>query len=73
MQMEENVMGCYDMLVIHQWKKIDSLYPEFGSDLRNLRLSLATDGMNPYGNLSSKHSSWPVLLIIYNNCRIGCA
>jgi len=42
------------------------LYPEFGSDLRNLKLGLATDGMNPYGDLSSKHSSWPVLLIIYN-------
>jgi len=49
-----------------QWKKIDSLYPEFGSDQRNVRLGLATDGMNPYGNLSSKHSSWPVFLIIYN-------
>jgi len=49
-----------------QWKKIDCLYPEFGSDPKNLRLGLATDGMNPYGNLSSKHSSWPVLLIIYN-------
>jgi len=22
--------------------------------------------MNPYGNLSSKHNSWSVLLIIYN-------
>jgi len=40
-----------------QWKKIDSLYPEFRSDPRNLRLGLATNGMNPYGNLSSKHSS----------------
>ena len=49
-----------------QWKKINSLYPEFGSDPRNLRLDLATDRINPYGNLSSKHSSWPVLLIIYN-------
>jgi len=56
-------MGCYDML---QWKKIDSLYPEFGSDPRNHRLGLATDGMNSYGNLSSKHSSWPVLLFTYN-------
>jgi len=27
-----------------QRKKIDSLYPEFGSDPRNLRLGLATDG-----------------------------
>ena len=49
-----------------QWKKIDSLYFEFGSDPRNLRLGLPTDGMNPYDNLGSKHSSWPVLLIIYN-------
>jgi len=49
-----------------QWKKTDSLYPEFGRDPRNLRLGLTTDGMNPYGNLISKHSSWPVLLIIYN-------
>nr|XP_004488447.1 uncharacterized protein LOC101493360 [Cicer arietinum] len=49
-----------------QWKKVDELYPEFGNEPRNLRLGLATDGMNPYGNLSSNHSSWPVLLIIYN-------
>jgi len=39
-----------------QWNKIDSLYPEFESDPRNLRISLVKDGMNPYGNLSSKHS-----------------
>jgi len=49
-----------------QWKKINSLYPEFGSDPRNLKLGLAIDGMNLYGNLSSKHSSWSILLIIYN-------
>jgi len=39
-----------------QWKKIDSLFLEFGNDPRNLRLGLATNGMNPYSNLSSKHS-----------------
>ena len=39
-----------------QWKKIDETFPEFGAEPRNLRLGLATDGMNPYGNLSSKHS-----------------
>ena len=49
-----------------QWKKIDSLFTNFGKESRNLRLGLATDGMNPYGNLSSQHTSWPVLLIIYN-------
>jgi len=31
-----------------------------------LRLGLAIDGMNPYENLSTNHSSWPVLLVIYN-------
>ncbi|XP_058766672.1 uncharacterized protein LOC131640279 [Vicia villosa] len=49
-----------------QWKKIDALYPDFGNEPRNLRLGLATDGMNPYGNLSSNRTSWHVLLVIYN-------
>ena len=49
-----------------QWKKIDHLYPDFGKEARNLRLGLATDGMNPYGSLSTQHRSWPVLLVIYN-------
>nr|KYP69750.1 hypothetical protein KK1_008951 [Cajanus cajan] len=49
-----------------QWKKIDSLFPNFGSEARNLRLKLALDGMNPFGNLSTNHNSWSVLLSIYN-------
>ncbi|XP_028215128.1 uncharacterized protein LOC114397232 [Glycine soja] len=49
-----------------QWKAIDRLYPEFGAEPRNLRLDLATDGMNPFGTLTTNHSSWPVLLFIYN-------
>jgi len=49
-----------------QWKKIDGLYPDFRKEARNLRLGLASDGMNPYGNLSTQHNSWPVLLVIYN-------
>jgi len=49
-----------------QWKKIDHLYPDFDKEARNLRLGLATNGMNPYGSLSTRHSSWPVLLVIYN-------
>ena len=42
------------------------MFPSFSSDPRNIRFGLASDGINPYGNLSSKHSSWPVLLVIYN-------
>ena len=49
-----------------QWKKIDRLFPDFGKETRNIRLGLASDGLNSYGNLSTQHSSWPVLLVIYN-------
>jgi len=49
-----------------QWKAFDSLYPDFGNEPGNLRLALVSDGMNPFGNLTSNHSSWPVLLMIYN-------
>ena len=49
-----------------QWKKIDQLFPSFSEEPRNLRLGLSTDGMNPYGSLSSIHSSWPILLVIDN-------
>ena len=49
-----------------QWKKIDNDFPEFREEPRNLRLVLATDGMNPHGLQSSSHSTWPVILMIYN-------
>lgn len=49
-----------------QWKKFDKRYSTFGEGDRNLRLALCTDGMNPFGTLSSKHSSWPVMLVMYN-------
>ena len=70
MQMEKKIDGLLRHVVDSpQLKKIFSLYPEFGSDPRNLRLALATDGINPYGNLSNKYSLWPVLVIIY---KLSC-
>ncbi|XP_031090937.1 uncharacterized protein LOC115995929 [Ipomoea triloba] len=33
-----------------QWKNINMKFLEFGSENRNLRLGLCTDGMNPHGN-----------------------
>ena len=35
------------------WKKINSLYLEFGKETRNLRLGLASDEMNLYGSLGT--------------------
>lgn len=49
-----------------QWKTFDNKYPEFGKESRNLRLALSTDGMNPHGLQSTCHSTWPVILMIYN-------
>ncbi|KAK2644366.1 hypothetical protein Ddye_019561 [Dipteronia dyeriana] len=48
------------------WETIDDTWPCFASDPRNLRLGLAADGFNPFRNLSSTHSTWPVVLVTYN-------
>ena len=48
------------------WETIDKKWPEFSMDPRNLRLGLATDGFNPFSNLSSRYSCWPVMLVTYN-------
>ncbi|XP_072087209.1 uncharacterized protein [Arachis hypogaea] len=48
------------------WKSFDVRYPDFSRDPRSVRLALASDGFNPFGNMSSKYSIWPVVLIPYN-------
>ncbi|KAD7117110.1 hypothetical protein E3N88_04378 [Mikania micrantha] len=49
-----------------QWRNIDHKYPEFGDEIRNIRFGLSSDGINPFGNMSSRNSTWPVLLCNYN-------
>ncbi|XP_021991893.1 uncharacterized protein LOC110888688 [Helianthus annuus] len=39
-----------------QWRNIDNMFPEFGNEIRNIRLGLSSDGFNPFGNMSSRHS-----------------
>ena len=48
------------------WKAFDSQYPDFASNSRNVRLGLASDGFNPFGNMSTNYSTWPVILVPYN-------
>nr|GEX96871.1 hypothetical protein [Tanacetum cinerariifolium] len=48
------------------WKKFDTKYPDFAKEPRNVRLGLAADGFNPFGNLSRAYSMWPVILTTYN-------
>jgi hypothetical protein len=40
--------------------------PLFGAESRNIRFALSTDGMNPFGENRTVHSTWPVVLVIYN-------
>ena len=49
-----------------QWRNIDRSFAEFGAEPRNIRFGLSTDGMNPFSSMSSRHSTWPVTLCIYN-------
>ncbi|XP_060183378.1 uncharacterized protein LOC132613386 [Lycium barbarum] len=48
------------------WKDFDSLHPDFAKDSRNVRLGLASDGFNPFRTMSISHSTWPVVLMVYN-------
>lgn len=48
------------------WKHLDAKFPDFASEVRNVRLGLASDGFNPFGDMSSTHSTWPVILPVYN-------
>ena len=49
-----------------EWRNINRKFPFFEDEPGNLRLGLCTDGMYPYGNMSSRHSTWPVMLCVYN-------
>ncbi|XP_062103268.1 uncharacterized protein LOC133814303 [Humulus lupulus] len=54
------------------WKEVDELWPQIREDPRNLRLGLSTDGINPFSNMSSSYSCWPVILCIYNLPPLLC-
>ena len=49
-----------------QWKRFNAKFSEFGDEAKNVRFALSTNGMNPFSDLSSSHSTWPVILTIYN-------
>ncbi|RYE04240.1 MAG: DUF4218 domain-containing protein, partial [Rickettsiaceae bacterium] len=40
--------------------------PNFAAEPRNVRLGLASDGFNPFGEMSLAYSMWPVVLTAYN-------
>ncbi|KAA0062837.1 hypothetical protein E6C27_scaffold146G00040 [Cucumis melo var. makuwa] len=40
------------------WKHFDYEFPDFSSDPRNVRLGLASDGLNPFGQMSTSYSQF---------------
>jgi hypothetical protein len=49
-----------------EWKEFDVQHPLFALEPHNVRLGLATDGFNPFGNMNNSYSMWPVIFIPYN-------
>jgi hypothetical protein len=48
------------------WQDFDQKHEDFAADARNIRLGVATDGFNPFGNMSTSYSMWPVFVVPYN-------
>jgi hypothetical protein len=50
----------------YAFKEIVAKWPEFTDEPRNVRLSLATDSVNPFGQLRSVYAVWPIFVINNN-------
>jgi hypothetical protein len=49
-----------------QWRFVDSTWPEFAADPRNILLGLAADGVNPFAEKRNNWSTWPISLVNFN-------
>ena len=75
---EAKLMTCWDDerklvddVIAHpadgtQWQSFDDKHKEFSADPRNVWFGLSTDGMNPFNERTSDHSTWLVILTMYN-------
>ena len=48
------------------YKNIEEIWPIFKEEPRNVRISLAADGVNPFGELRYIYLVWPVFVINNN-------
>ncbi|WVZ81230.1 LOW QUALITY PROTEIN: hypothetical protein U9M48_028629 [Paspalum notatum var. saurae] len=55
-----------DMLRHPTWIGGEKTYLEFADDARNIRFGLSMEGMDPFREMSSSHSTWPITLRMYN-------
>ncbi|XP_004295827.1 PREDICTED: uncharacterized protein LOC101302054 [Fragaria vesca subsp. vesca] len=54
------------------WKDFDEKNTFFSGDIRNVRLGLASNGLNPFRSINIVHSTWPVILVPYNLPPLMC-
>jgi hypothetical protein len=47
------------------WKDFDKTFKSFSNDPRSLRLGIATDGFNLFGQMTNSYSIWPVIVVPY--------
>jgi hypothetical protein len=51
-----------------QWKHFDlTCQDDFSNDSRNIRFGLSMNGMNPFREMRNPHSTWPVIMCIFNH------
>lgn len=48
------------------WKHVHEKFPTFALDPRNVHLTLAANGVNPFKLTYSMWSTWPIMLLNYN-------
>ena len=54
------------------WKNLDKVHPSIAQEPQNVRLFLASDGFNPFENMSISYNMWPMVLIPYNLPPLMC-
>lgn len=48
------------------WKHLNSTFPDFAPNLRNVRLSLCANAFSQFGYLVKSYLIWPIVLTVYN-------
>ena len=48
------------------WEYVNKKWPWSAKEEHNVRLGLALDGVNPFGNQSLSHSTWHVIMLNYD-------
>ena len=48
------------------WTHFDRIHNDKAEEARNVRVGLATDGFNPYGQMSAPYTCWPIFVIPLN-------